>query len=378
MLRQHLALLRTSLAWRIAPAVVVASLVTLSAGAGTAIAGAHGDLAQRGLAHGEFAHPGLGHGSPQGDSAQGTNTTAVAINTTDHALVFKLTFAILRVTGNVVDNQNIAVAYATCNGCQTVAISIQTLLTDGPATTVVPINEASARNQNCNQCDTVAIAYQFVIAGGTKLEFTREGRRQIAYIERQLERLRETVRRSGMTGEQIVAAVSTLMQQYAGVLSTQLVPAGQPAATGGSSDTSTTATSSPSQTPTVGTVGTTSSTTQPSGSTTTSTATAPTSAPTDSGTTSTTTTGTTPTTTTTGTTPTTTTGTAPTPTTGTGTGTGTTSTTTTTGTAPTTTTTTGTTPTTTTTTSTTPTTTTSGTTTTPSGTTTTTSSSTTP
>jgi putative peptide zinc metalloprotease protein len=321
-LRQRLASVRTSIASRVAVAVLVGSLVALTAGAGTATADAHHD-------HAAFEPEHNGR-------AESANTTAVAVNTTDHSLVFKLTFAILRVTGNIVDNQNIAVAYASCTGCETVAISIQTLLVDGPASTVAPINEASARNQSCDQCDTVAIAYQFVIAAGTKLEFVPGARREIAYIQRQLQRLREDARRTGMTGAQIVAAVAALMNQYGQILSTELVSAGQAgdqaseASTSGgtspvaaSSSTTTSTTTSPTSPTTPGDtsggpVGQTI-TTPTSGPTgTTPTSTTPTSGPTDPGTTPTTTPGTTPTTTTSAT-PTTTTATSTTPTTTTGT-----------------------------------------------------------
>jgi hypothetical protein len=341
-LRQRVASIRISAASYIAVGVLVASLVALTAGTGTAVADAH-----HGRASFERSHR-------SDETSQPSNSTAVAVNTTDHSLVFKLTFAILRVTGNVIDNQNIAVAYASCNSCQTVAISIQTLLVDGAAPTVVPINEASARNQNCDQCDTVAIAYQFVIAPGTKLRFLPGARREIAYIQRQLEKLREEVRRTGMTGPQIVAAVATLMNQYANILSTELVAASQAGGQGSQAGASgatppAVATSTTGQSATVdtqqgspgGTVSTTTSTTTApttstpagtsggSGASGTTTVTTPTTTPTDSGTTSTTTTPTTPTTTT-ATTPTTTTGTTTTTTSTTGTTTapGTTTTTT--------------------------------------------------
>jgi putative peptide zinc metalloprotease protein len=307
MLRQRLASARTSLAWRVALTVLVASLLALPAGAGTAVARAYHDRANAEHARGEHA--------------QGGNSTAVAVNTTDRSLVFKLTFAILRVTGNVVDNQNVAVAYASCNSCQTVAISIQTLLVDSPASTIAPINEASSRNQNCDQCDTVAIAYQFVIAAGEKLKFLPGARREIAYIQRRLERLREEARRTGMTGAEIVDAVAALMKQYAGILSTELVAATQPGNRGNQADAPSPAdaTSSTAQTTPGGTSDATSPAANPGVSTATSTTTSPTSTSSSGAatvTTPTTTTGTTPTTTT-GTTPTTTTSTTPTTTTST-------------------------------------------------------------
>jgi putative peptide zinc metalloprotease protein len=182
---------------RTAAAILATVAIALPAGAGTAIA-----------------------------LADGGNTSAVAINTKDGSSVFKLAFAIRQVTGSVVDNQNVAVAYSSCAACQTVAISIQVLLITGDPTTFAPVNAAIAINQNCTSCDTLAAAYQFAIGVGTRLKFTHEGRREIAEIRRQLERLRK----SGLTGPQIAAQVGALMNELSNVLQTQLVGVREPAA----------------------------------------------------------------------------------------------------------------------------------------------------
>lgn len=178
-------------------ALALASLIALPGGVGTAIA-----------------------------VADGGNSTAVAINTKDDSSVYRLAFHIFQVMGNTVDNQNAAVAFADCNLCQTVAISIQTVLVAGYPTVFEPVNEAIAINQSCNSCVTLALAYQFIVGVGSKLKFTAEGRQAVADIRRQLDALRN----SGLSGTQIEAAVSGLMTQYAGVLQTQLIPVNQPAA----------------------------------------------------------------------------------------------------------------------------------------------------
>jgi hypothetical protein len=160
--------------------------------------------------------------------ADSGNTSAVAVNTRNGSSLFRLTFAIRRVTGGVVDNQNIAVAYSNCTACQTVAIAIQVLLISGDVTMFAPTNEAIAINQNCDLCDTVAEAYQFAVAIGTRLKFTADGRQQIAQIRRQLEHLRK----SGLTGPQLADQVSALMGQLGNVLQTQLVGTSGPAGNG--------------------------------------------------------------------------------------------------------------------------------------------------
>jgi putative peptide zinc metalloprotease protein len=149
----------------------------------------------------------------------GGDTSAVAINTKDGSSVFKLAFQIRKVTGDVVDNQNAAVAYASCTECQTVAISIQVLLVAGSPTVFTPENIALAINEQCTLCDTMALAYQFAVGMDTKLKFTAEGNRQLAQLRRELEQLRT----SDLSLAEIQAKAADIVKQLSTVLSTELV-----------------------------------------------------------------------------------------------------------------------------------------------------------
>jgi putative peptide zinc metalloprotease protein len=149
----------------------------------------------------------------------GGDTSAVAINTRDGSSVFKLAFQIRKVTGDVVDNQNAAVAYASCTECQTVAISIQVLLVAGSPTVFTPENIALAINEQCTLCDTMALAYQFAVGMDTQLKFTAEGNRQLAQLRRELEQLRT----SDLSLAEIEAKAADIVKQLSTVLSTELV-----------------------------------------------------------------------------------------------------------------------------------------------------------
>ncbi len=153
-----------------------------------------------------------------GESSSG-DTSAVAINTKDGSSIFKLAFEIRRVTGEVVDNQNAAVAYASCTECQTVAISIQVLLIAGTPDTVAPENISVAINENCTLCQTMASAYQFAVGVGTRTKFTREGKKQIADLRRRLKDLRK----SGKSITDIQAEVDAITGELADVLRNELV-----------------------------------------------------------------------------------------------------------------------------------------------------------
>jgi putative peptide zinc metalloprotease protein len=155
-------------------------------------------------------------------TALAADTAAVAVNTRDGASVFRLAFQIKRVAGDVVDNANAAVSFASCTDCQTVAISIQVVLVTGDPEVVTTENFAIAINENCTFCDTLASAYQWVLSTGGQMRFTPEGSQAIAEIRRELHALRG----SGLSGPEIQARLNELMTRLATVLRNELVAAG--------------------------------------------------------------------------------------------------------------------------------------------------------
>jgi putative peptide zinc metalloprotease protein len=166
---------------------------------------------------------GLAAVRPDAALAEGGDTAAVAVNTKDGSSIFKLAFQIKRVAGDVVDNSNAAVAFASCSNCQTVAISIQVVLvTDNPST-VTPENIALAINQNCTACETLASAYQFVFSTDGQVHFTAAGNQAIAEIRRELHDLGN----SNLPIEQIQTRLQELMSRLAQVIDGELVAAGR-------------------------------------------------------------------------------------------------------------------------------------------------------
>jgi putative peptide zinc metalloprotease protein len=154
----------------------------------------------------------------------GGDNSAVAINTKDGSTVFRLAFAIRKVAGDVVDQQNAAVSFASCNDCQTVAIAIEIVLVEGTPSTVTPTNIAIAINQNCSLCTTFAGAYQFVVGYGYPVKFTPEGLRELAQIKNELERLRVAFEKGEISLDELKTRVDELIDRIKTVLQTQLVP----------------------------------------------------------------------------------------------------------------------------------------------------------
>ena len=156
---------------------------------------------------------------PSQAAAAGGDNTAVAINVKDGSSLFKFAFSLKKVTGDVVDNSNAAVAYASCERCRTTAIAIQIVLVSGSPTTVVPENLAISINDQCTLCQTFATAFQFVIGvEDPSVGLTPEGKRQLRAILRDFKALKN----QEYTLEEFHARTQALGQRLRTLLQTEL------------------------------------------------------------------------------------------------------------------------------------------------------------
>jgi putative peptide zinc metalloprotease protein len=122
----------------------------------------------------------------------GPDNVAVAINEKDGSSLFKLSFTVLRISGDDVAPSNVAVAVGSCSNCRTVAIALQVVLVLDDPSTISPLNMAIALNENCLQCLTAAAAYQLVVsASSDRFKFTKEAKEQIKDIQDEFEMLLE-------------------------------------------------------------------------------------------------------------------------------------------------------------------------------------------
>ena len=150
----------------------------------------------------------------------GGNNSAIAVNTKDGSSLFKFAFSLKKVLGEVVDNQNAAVAYASCEQCQTTAIAIKIVLVSGSPTTVVPENYAISINENCTLCNTFSAAFQFVIGvEDPSVGLTTEGKRELRAILREFKALKH----ERYTLAEFHAITRALGDRLRTVLKTQLV-----------------------------------------------------------------------------------------------------------------------------------------------------------
>jgi putative peptide zinc metalloprotease protein len=80
------------------------------------------------------------------------DNTAIAINTKDGTDIFKLAFKIVRVNQDIVDQSNAAVAFNSCEECQSIAVAFQVVLIFSDPDVVTSENLALALNYECDAC----------------------------------------------------------------------------------------------------------------------------------------------------------------------------------------------------------------------------------
>jgi putative peptide zinc metalloprotease protein len=154
--------------------------------------------------------------------SKGDTNVAGAVNTKDGKTVYAIRLKLVQTTADTVDSTNVAAAAASCTDCTTVAIAFEGVLVAGDPATVDPTNLALAYNVNCSGCTTVAEAYQAVVATSTRVRITGSGRREIAAVRQELERLRT----QDLSYDDLVARVAALEARFAAVLRTEVVPLG--------------------------------------------------------------------------------------------------------------------------------------------------------
>ena len=152
--------------------------------------------------------------------ALAADDAAVAVNLRDGAEIIRFSFNIRQTLSEVVDNSNAAVAFASCEDCRTIALSIQVILVLSDPDVVTPENLALAINQGCTSCETLASAYQFVLGTGGLVRFTAEGRQRLAALRKELLELI----RSGLPIAELQAKLDELMDELRDILENELVP----------------------------------------------------------------------------------------------------------------------------------------------------------
>jgi putative peptide zinc metalloprotease protein len=154
------------------------------------------------------------------------SNSSSASNRTEGTSVFDLAFAVEDVTGDAVDQRNGALAFSSCETCQTVAVAIQIVLVSSKHTSAItPVNESVSLNQDCVTCSTLAAAYQFVYGNGGPVKLTAEGRAKLRQVRMTLEELGRRFEAGELTTAEVKAELAQVRSGIRRVLTTELVPA---------------------------------------------------------------------------------------------------------------------------------------------------------
>lgn len=115
---------------------------------------------------------------------------AVAVNTEDGESLIEFSFEFLEVDDDTLDEENVAIAYSSCEECRTIAVAFQIVIATSSPSTVTPTNLAIAVNFECTSCESLASAYQFVV-GGEGWELTKKGKKALKKIKKTIRELLE-------------------------------------------------------------------------------------------------------------------------------------------------------------------------------------------
>ncbi len=126
-----------------------------------------------------------------GGNIRPEDNLALIINTEDDSSIFEFAFEIRRVASEVVDNENVAIAYNECERCRSVAVAIQIVLVVGSPDTVTPQNAAVAVNYQCTLCESLAMAYQFVVGVPADFRFSGRAMSEIKRIRNEIRQVQK-------------------------------------------------------------------------------------------------------------------------------------------------------------------------------------------
>lgn len=159
-------------------------------------------------------------------SGKGDNY-AVAINTEDGTSLAETAFLITYAANGVVNQENAAVAYASCETCQAFAFAVEVVLVPADkANNITPTNIAAAVNEECTTCVTGAFATQIVLGVDGPVGFTDEGNEALEEIQEDLEELAEDAENGDLTLAEIQARYDEIIARLKDVLANEIVPIG--------------------------------------------------------------------------------------------------------------------------------------------------------
>lgn len=123
------------------------------------------------------------------DEVGRTHNHVQVINRQDGAQRYRGSIAVAEESDGVVDNSNLALAFASCTDCRTAAAAIQIVVLEARASDVRPANAAVAVNAGCLRCMTFAYAKQVLLSPFQPVTIGREARANLRALGREVDAL---------------------------------------------------------------------------------------------------------------------------------------------------------------------------------------------
>lgn len=156
------------------------------------------------------------------DDWSSKNNVVNVENRNDGATRVRSRAAVPEVPGPTVDNENVAIAYASCTDCRTVAVAVQVVVVEGSVNDFRPGNAAAAVNENCVRCQTFAYARQEVLTPGTKVRIGDQAEERIEYLQSRISQ----VARSDLSFTEMIGSLDSLTEELVGVVQGEIDRAG--------------------------------------------------------------------------------------------------------------------------------------------------------
>jgi putative peptide zinc metalloprotease protein len=143
-----------------------------------------------------------------------------------------------RIPGPVAAPANVAQAYSSCTGCQTLAVALQVDLISADTRQATPENVAVAVNYACTDCDTVALAFQYVLTVDDPTQVPDRANQLMAQMRQELHGMQGDPTLTLSDAEARVAAVVAQFQDLVASLNQQQDETTEPTSPGATPPTS--------------------------------------------------------------------------------------------------------------------------------------------
>lgn len=139
------------------------------------------------------------------------NNIVEVVNETNNAMIFRGKIQVNTINGGTVDPGNLAAAYSSCTGCNSLAVALQLNLVEGSPDTVAPENVAVALNEDCTKCYSWADAYQSTISVDDAEDIAEDIEDDVYRLNRKLHRI---ARMRNLSAAEVQARAEAVIAEF--------------------------------------------------------------------------------------------------------------------------------------------------------------------